>query len=96
MKIENPMTEIFVCECHSFEHQTKFIYDTETNSLFAYVHLSQHGGFLRRLAKGLAYAFGYSYRFGEWDEFLFQAKDQEELRKFLNQIKQKEDGDPIP
>ena len=88
-------TEIFVCECNSFEHQVKFMYGTEDRELFIYVHLTGDT-FWSRLKRGIKYIFGHSSRFGEWDEFIFKEKDQEDLRKFLNQIKQKEDGDPIP
>jgi hypothetical protein len=86
-------TEIFVCDCHSFEHQAKFMHTTDDKNLFVYIHLNQHKGFWKRLVVGLKYAFGHSSRFGEWDEFVFQEKDQEELRKFLNRIN---NGDPLP
>ena len=33
-------TEIFVCECNSFEHQVKFMYGTEDRELFIYLHLT--------------------------------------------------------
>jgi hypothetical protein len=94
---ENPITEtqVFICECHSFEHQMKFIHDAEDNSLYVYVHLTKDS-FWRRLKKGIQYIFGHSSRFGEWDEFIFQEKDEDELREFLNQIKRKKDGDELP
>jgi hypothetical protein len=87
--------EIFVCECHSFEHQVKFMYDDEGNMLYVYIHLTKDT-FWARLKKGIKYIFGHSSRFGEWDEFIFQEKDEVALRDFLNQIKRKEDEDPLP
>ena len=87
-------TQIFVCECHSFEHQVKFMYDEEDNEVYLYVHLTKDT-FWSRLKKGIKYIFGHSSRFGEWDQFIFQEKDQEELRKFLNKIKVN-DEDPLP
>ena len=87
-------TQIFVCDCHSFEHQVKFMYDEEDNEVYLYVHLT-NGTFWSRLKKGIKYIFGHSSRFGEWDEFIFQEKDEENLREFLNQIKRKDDEDPL-
>jgi hypothetical protein len=88
-------TEIFVCDCHSFEHQVKFMYDDEERVAYLYVHLTR-ATFWSRLIKGIKYIFGYSSKFGEWDEFVFQEKDQEELRKFLNKINKEDNGDPLP
>ena len=95
--MKNPITEtdIFVCECHSFEHQAKFVYDCEDNMLYVYIHLTKDR-FWSRLKSGIKYIFGYTSRFGEWDEFIFQEKDEDKLREFLNQIKRKEDEDPLP
>ena len=89
-------TEIFVCDCHSFEHQVKFMYDEEDRELYLYVHLNNHDGFWKRLVTGIKYIFGYSSRFGEWDQFIFQEKDEVKLREFLNEIKRKQDGDSLP
>ena len=89
-------TEIFVCDCHSFEHQAKFVHNSEDNELFVYIHLTTYGGFWKRLVTGLKYAFGRSSMFGEWDEFVFKEKDQEELRKFLNKVKVDSNEDPLP
>lgn len=93
--METNATEIFVCECHSLEHQTKFFYDEEDQMLYAYIHLTQHG-FWKRLITGIKYIFGYSSRFGEWDQFIFKEEDEAKLREFLNQIQREKDGDPIP
>jgi hypothetical protein len=95
MKNSIAETEIFVCECYSFEHQVKFIHDSEENILYAYIHLTKDT-FWTRLKKGIKYIFGHTSRFGEWDEFIFQEKDEDKLREFLNQIKRKEDEDPLP
>ena len=93
--METNTTEIFICECHSLEHQAKFFYDGEDNRLYVYVHLARHG-FWKRLVAGIKYIFGYSSRFGEWDQFIFKEEDEGKLREFLNQIKREKDGDSIP
>ena len=87
--------EILVCNCHSFEHQAKFMYDDKGKVLYVYIHLAKDT-FWSRLKKGIKYIFGHSSRFGEWDEFIFQEKDEDKLREFLNQIKRKENEDPLP
>ncbi len=68
-------TKIFVCNCHSLEHQVKFMHDADDDALYVYIHLNQRNSFWKRLVAGIKYAFGYSSRFGEWDEFIFQEKD---------------------
>jgi hypothetical protein len=88
-------TEIFICDCHSFEHQAKFMYAEQDNMLYVYIHLAKDT-FWSRLGKGIKYIFGHSSRFGEWDEFIFQEKDEAVLREFLNQLKQRSDEDPLP
>jgi hypothetical protein len=93
--METNTTEIFICECHSLEHQAKFFYDDEDNLIYVYVHLARHG-FWKRLVAGIKYIFGYSSRFGEWDQFIFKEEDEGKLREFLNQIKREKDGDSIP
>lgn len=88
-------TPVFVCECRSIEHQVKFFYDEEDATLYVYIHLTQYG-FWKRFVTGIKYIFGYSSRFGEWDQFIFKKEDEAKLQEFLNSIKRKEDGDPIP
>lgn len=94
--METDQTQILVCACHSFEHQAKFTYDKEDKLVYVHIHLNNYDSFWKRLITGIKYIFGYSSRFGEWDEFIFKEEDQETLRKFLNDIKKEEDEDPLP
>jgi len=79
----NKDIEFFICDCYSYEHQLFFWYNEDTKMFYVYPHLVTHRNFFKRLWKGLKYAFGYSSRFGEWDQFIFKSQDLEKLYKFL-------------
>jgi hypothetical protein len=75
--------KIFVCECHSLEHQVSFWYDEEDELVYIETHLTTHDNFFKRLWVGLKYAFGYKSRFGEWDEVLMGEDKQKELYEWF-------------
>ena len=81
------MREIFVCSCHSLEHQMSFWYDEDEkyDNLYTEVHLRTYHNFFRRLWYGLKYAFGYKCRFGAWDEFLFDKESEQKLYSYLKE-----------
>jgi hypothetical protein len=74
---------ILICDCHSFEHQAIFYKDEELKMVFVSIRLKTYDNFFKRLWVGLKYAFGYTSKYGEWDEFIFQEKDEQELLNFL-------------
>ena len=76
--------EIFICDCHSLEHQVAFWYDEEEKSLYIEPHLVTHRNFFKRLWVGLKYAFSYRSRFGEFDEVVLSPESQKKLRDILN------------
>jgi hypothetical protein len=41
--------KIFICDCHSLEHQVAFWYDEEEKSLYIEPHLVTHRNFFKRL-----------------------------------------------
>jgi len=75
--------EIFICDCHNFEHQLIFWKDEDY--VYTYVNLLHYQGFWKRLWYGLKYAFGYKSRYGAFDEFLFNPEDLQRLKTFLNE-----------
>jgi hypothetical protein len=86
-------TEVFICECYSMDHQCKFWHDTteyedgtKFDELYFIPHLTTHNSFWKRLWHGLKYAFGYTSRYGAWDEMLFSTEDQKKLRDYLNKL----------
>ena len=80
-------SKMFICECHSYSHQACFWWDEELKSLRVTIHLTTYKSFLKRLWRGLRYAFGYTSNLGDWDEFLFKPEDAKELHKFLTKLK---------
>lgn len=84
--------KIFICDCYSPEHQ--IIFNTDLfeeddfiEGIFFQVHLTTVDGFFKRLWKGLRYAFGYKSRYGEWDMFIFNRDDINELDAVIQQYK---------
>jgi uncharacterized Fe-S cluster-containing radical SAM superfamily protein len=78
-------TDIFICQCHSHEHQIQFWYDEEENEFYTITHLCNSRGFFSRVKHAFKYIFGYTSRFGDWDELQFKPEDAEKLKKFLNE-----------
>lgn len=76
-------SRIFICECHSYTHQTVFWYDTDDKQLYLTVHLINHKSFWKRLWAGIKYICGYTSAYGEWDEFIFKQSDEHELYSYL-------------
>lgn len=84
-------SEILICDCNSTEHQIVIHYDEEDNIVYCHIHLSKRP-FFKRVWGALKYIFGYSCRFGHWDEFLFgeeHIEKLEELTRLLSKNKNK-------
>ena len=82
----NEKTEIFVCDCHSREHQIVFEYELDDNMVYCHIHLCSSHSFFERLKRGIRYIFGHKCRYGHWDEFVWRvehAEKLEELAKLL-------------
>ena len=60
---------IFICECHSYDHQAIFSKDEENKQLFVSIHLNTNRNFFKRIWYAMKYVFGYKSKFGDWDEF---------------------------
>jgi hypothetical protein len=73
---------IFICDCHSFEHQIIF-WEDEDNELHLMIHLSKKHSFFKRIIVAIKYIFGYTSIYGEWDSFIFQEKDKKKLFEYL-------------
>ena len=86
--------EFIVCECESLEHLACFNYIEEECSddegcviNLKYVTLSvrlKKLPFLLRLVKGIKYIFGDTSVYGDYDEFIINAKD---VNKFKHVVK---------
>jgi len=87
-------TEIFICECHSTEHQMVF-YKSENEiagmkipALYVHVHLNKKP-WLERITYAIRYILGRQCRFGAFDEFMFNPDDAEKLQEVVNYLKYK-------
>jgi hypothetical protein len=73
--------EIFICDCHSLEHQCSiFQYEEE---IYFEIHLSNYKNFFQRLLQGIKYIFGHKSRQGDWDTFILNPEDKLKLIKHL-------------
>ena len=74
---------IFICECFSHEHQCIFWYDKEDEMFLVTVHLTTHDNVFKRIWTAIKYIFGYTSRYGAWDDFVMKPVDQQKLRDYL-------------
>jgi len=82
-KINEDGLKIFICKCHSLEHQAIFWYDEDEKELYVNIHLQDYKSFFKRLLHGIKYIFGHKSIYGDWDGFLFKENDMKELKRFL-------------
>jgi hypothetical protein len=88
MYSNTPMTnEFFVCACSSDEHTLRFVYDPDTNDMWASVYLDPKRWY-RRLWVALRYVFGYQCRYGAFDCFLFDSKDADRMIATMTRVKE--------
>jgi len=82
--------EIIICACGSPEHQGIFwsIKDVAPDCDIIYVefHLAKRP-FFTRIWYAIRYVFGYTSKFGAWDEFIFNKLELEKLKNFLDSTK---------
>lgn len=71
------------CDCYSPDHTMRFTKIKEENILYVTVHLSNYS-FWKRLVFGARYIFGYTSRYGHFDEFLINDKEKQKLINILN------------
>jgi hypothetical protein len=71
------------CDCESPEHQFTIVKDPEDKEVWLQVHLINHDGFFKRLWRGLKYAFGYTSKYGDWDNTIITPEDQLKIIEFL-------------
>ena len=81
--------EIFICECHSTDHQMIILYSEDDGypMVYSHVHLNKRP-FWERFNYGIKYIFGYKSRYGAFDEFIFNPDDAARLQEVVNYLKQ--------
>lgn len=73
-------TEIFICQCHHFDHML-IVWKDEEDLVFE-VHL-QPLSFWRRLKHAVLYIFGRRSITGDFSEFLLKEEDYKRLKEIL-------------
>ena len=88
-------TDIFICDCHSTEHQMIVNYSedeypdgTKDPMVYIHTHLNKRP-FWQRLKYGIKYIFGYQCRYGAFDEFIINPKDIDKLKDIVHYLKKK-------
>ena len=87
------VNELFLCECHSPEHQLIFSYDKNTISeeifdeVYCHIHLNDSRTFWERLKYGLKYIFGYKSKYGAFDEIILDPNDWEKMQGVVDKMK---------
>jgi hypothetical protein len=83
-EIQDGKREIFICDCHSIEHQFAIWYDEEDNELWLEPHLDPTYHWYKRLWGAIKYIFGYKTMYGNWDSVMLNPDDLPRLREYFD------------
>lgn len=81
---------LFICACHSPEHQLIFSYDkddTNDGCVYATVHLCKEENVFVRIWNAIKYIFGHTSKYGDFDEFIFNPSDYTKLEDVVEYLK---------
>lgn len=67
--MNNEITELILCECHSPEHQIILTYWPDDNEICATIHLASIPWY-KRIVYAFKYIFGYKSKYGAFDEII--------------------------
>ena len=91
-KIPYESHDIFICDCHSTEHQMIVCYSEDESPngvkypmVYVHTHLNKKP-FWSRLKYGIKYIFGYQSRYGAFDEFIINPKDSNKLSEIIEYL----------
>jgi hypothetical protein len=80
--------DLFVCDCHSTEHQMVVMKERDEQHPIVYVHIHlAKRPFWQRVSYGLRYIFGRQCRYGAFDEFIFNPDDLSKLENIVTHLK---------
>lgn len=92
-KVPYESTDIFICECHSTEHQMVVSYSEDESPngvkypmVYIHTHLNKRR-FWQRLKYGIKYIFGYKCMYGAFDEFIVNPTDVDKLKDIIKYLK---------
>ena len=84
MKFETQ--EIFICDCHSPEHQFIIRKFNDEEEAYLTIHLNKKS-LLKRIKYAFKYIFGYQSRYGAFDEIILNPDDADRLQKVVDSLK---------
>lgn len=81
--------ELFICACHSVEHQLVISYSTEEKykEVYCSIHLKPERNIFKRIWHAVKYIFGHRSNYGDFDEFIFKPEDADKLQEVVNYLK---------
>jgi hypothetical protein len=79
--------DIIICSCGSVEHQVIIRVIKGEPEVYLTIHLQQYKSFWKRLWVGLKYAFGYTSRYGEWDEIILDKSHATAFRRVSDYLR---------
>lgn len=93
VRVKQTKKDLFVCSCHSTEHQMVVLYSEDEIDgitypmVYIHTHLNKRP-FWQRVGYGLKYIFGHQSRYGAFDEFIINADDVEGIEKIVKYLKE--------
>lgn len=78
-------TDLVLCNCGSADHQIIIHHDLEDKMVYLHIHLAKRP-FFRRVVNGMKYIFGYSCRYGHWDEIILDKESATQFQKVVNTL----------
>ena len=74
------MDDLFLmCKCHSLEHTIHFSHSKEEQEVYVHIYLNEYPNVFKRIWVGLKYMFGYTSRYGHWDEVMLSVEQIQQL-----------------
>lgn len=80
--------ELFICACHSVEHQMVILYSTNDNykEVYCSIHLKPERNIFKRIWRAVKYISGHRSIYGDFDEFIFKPEDAGKLQEVVNYL----------
>ena len=72
------LQELIICACHNAEHQMIFRTIEGDDDVYVDIHLCKLP-FFKRLWHGIKYIFGYTSKYGDFDEIIITPDDAQKL-----------------
>ena len=82
--------ELLICQCENTEHQMVFRWDEDV--VYVTYHLTKLP-FLQRLMCAIRYIFGYTSKYGDFDEMILNPDDTEKLERIVKHLKKTKDAE---